>query len=61
MSNTKFNTTFTDKQLEELNRVFPEDVSLTTTDIMMYRNGQRSVIKHMEMLVAQAKNRGKVL
>lgn len=68
MSNTNSNTRvhstdirvlWTPMHLKELEAMFPEQVSLKSTDDMIYRLGQRSVVKHIEMLVKRVHNDSK--
>ena len=63
-SNTRVHSTdtrvlWTPMHLKELEAMFPEQVSLKSTDDMIYRLGQRSVVKHIEMLVKRFINDGK--
>ena len=50
-SSSTIRVLWTPMHLKELEKAFPEDVSITTTENMFYRLGQRSVVKHIEMLV----------
>lgn len=56
-SSNSIRVLWTPMHLKDLEDRFPEEVSLKSTDDMIYRLGRRSVVKYIEMQVKkQSKN-----